>query len=246
MAQIKLRVWNLLFRLPRSLSRRVFLSKSLFKLLFSEGYTALNELDRKMEGELPEKGFFLEIGGNDGISQSNTKHLELYKGWHGILVEPNPENFRRMGLTRDSKTHKVHAACVPAGWREPTVTLAYADLQTITLGVNLDLEDQDAHLISGSKHSKHAEASSTFSAPAKTLTQILVDCGAPPCIDFFSLDVEGAEIPVLEGLDFSSFSFSKILVESRSIEELQEFMQHRGYRLSAQRSVHDYLFIPKG
>ena len=34
-------------------------------------------------------GFFIEVGGADGVIQSNTIHLERYKNWTGVLVEPN-------------------------------------------------------------------------------------------------------------------------------------------------------------
>ena len=36
-------------------------------------------------------GVFLEAGGFDGYTQSNTYYLERHRGWHGILVEPVPE-----------------------------------------------------------------------------------------------------------------------------------------------------------
>ena len=53
-------------------------------------YTALNELDKKIEKYLNYKdGFFIEMGANDGINQSNTVFLERKYNWHGMLIEPS-------------------------------------------------------------------------------------------------------------------------------------------------------------
>jgi hypothetical protein len=38
-------------------------------------------------------GVFIEVGANDGLRQSNTKRLEEFHGWTGILVEPSPSLF---------------------------------------------------------------------------------------------------------------------------------------------------------
>ena len=41
-----------------------------------------------------QNGFFFEAGANDGVEESNTHFLEL-NGWQGILVEPNPDDFKK-------------------------------------------------------------------------------------------------------------------------------------------------------
>ncbi|MBT5432635.1 MAG: hypothetical protein P8Q36_15935 [Alphaproteobacteria bacterium] len=38
-------------------------------------------------------GFFVDVGGYDGITGSNTASFELFRGWDGILVEPVPNFF---------------------------------------------------------------------------------------------------------------------------------------------------------
>ena len=45
-------------------------------------------------------GTFLEIGGNDGFSTTNTWRLEVCHGWRGILVEGHPQLFQRMRAKR--------------------------------------------------------------------------------------------------------------------------------------------------
>ena len=45
-------------------------------------------------------GTFVEIGGNDGLSTTNTYHLERCLGWQGLLIEGRPENFNKMVRAR--------------------------------------------------------------------------------------------------------------------------------------------------
>ena len=52
----------------------------MMKVVF-RGKFALGDLDARLESVLgSEAGYFVEIGGNDGITQSNTKRLELLGG----------------------------------------------------------------------------------------------------------------------------------------------------------------------
>jgi hypothetical protein len=102
--------WNLLFLLPAIATRLLFNSKRVMTTFF-KGEFALNGLDRSISSQFNNvNGFFLEVGGNDGFSKSNTKRLELFLGWSGILVEPYLPNFRRIAMTRTSRTLPVHAA----------------------------------------------------------------------------------------------------------------------------------------
>jgi hypothetical protein len=92
--------------------------------------------------------------------------------------------------------------------------------------------------ISVQKHVSNHE----FNAPAQTLNSILVKHSLDCDIDLLSLDVEGAEIEVLKGLDHSQFRFGHCLIESRSEKKLTDFMQLNGYELITKLSEHDFLF----
>ena len=65
----------------------------------------------------------------------------------------------------------------------------------------------------------------------------------PSTIDFLSLDVEGAELQVLKGIDHSQFRFSTILIETRNIDEVEHFLASVSYSLIDSVSHHDYVFI---
>ena len=80
---------------PRQIWR--ILRRRAFEACGSSKYSrpSFNALDRKFEKFLDfDGGFFIEAGANDGFEQSNTYHLERWRGWSGVLVEPIPELYR--------------------------------------------------------------------------------------------------------------------------------------------------------
>jgi FkbM family methyltransferase len=222
--------------------RLFFNSKPLMKWIFG-GKFAANGLDDKISIRLKESpGFFLEIGGNDGFSQSNTKRLELFHSWTGVLVEPYHPNFKRIFKTRTSRTTPINAACVPFGFEEKEVNLSYSDLMTTSLGLESDLSDPWQHVNAGAKWIRQGGVVKQFTAPAKTLNEILIDTQAPRRIQFFSLDVEGVELSVLKGVDHEAYRFDFLLVESRSPDVLMEYLSPLGYEFVEQLTGHDYLY----
>ena len=45
-------------------------------------------------------GTFLELGALDGNTFSNTRYYEEQRGWRGVLIEPNREEFEKIPITR--------------------------------------------------------------------------------------------------------------------------------------------------
>lgn len=70
-------------------------------------YSQNNEQDVILQYFGNRKGFFLDIGANDGITLSNTYALQLQL-WSGVLVEPSEEAFNRI-ITYPS-VHKYNVA----------------------------------------------------------------------------------------------------------------------------------------
>ncbi len=105
--------------------------------------------------------------------------------------------------------------------------------QTFKIGINTR---------SGGDFLTNSETVYEFSAPSRTLEAILLDCDSPSTIDFLSLDVEGNEIEVLKGLNLTNRCFRYILVESRELNTITDYLMPFGYALVDQLSPHDYLF----
>ena len=70
-------------------------------------------LDKKLYNVFQKKknGFFIELGANDGLKQSNTAMFEKHLGWKGILIEPSLKGFE---LCKKNRPNSIclNCACV--------------------------------------------------------------------------------------------------------------------------------------
>lgn len=213
--------------------------RKLFEFWGSDRYSKLarNHLDRKLERYLPEQGFFIEAGANDGISQSNTYYLENLKGWRGILIEPIPQLYQHC-LRERPKAQVLNYALVSANYPESTVEMNYAHLMSTVSGA---MGWENKHLENARKY--YNIESYQVKVPAKNLTDIL-DEFKVEVIHFLSLDVEGYELNVLQGLDFKKHLPEWMLIEclsESSKEEIEAYISPLFVRV-AQLSQDDYLY----
>ena len=78
---------------------------------------------------------------------------------------------------------------------------------------------------------------------ADNLNSILDKVRAPKIIDFFSLDVEGDEFDVLEGINFKKYKFKFILIETYHLNDIKLFFRKHGYKYQKKMSNrNDHLF----
>lgn len=113
---------------------------------------------------------------------------------------------------------------------------------SVARGLPTDLKDIDRHLSDAEIHMRDDEARFVFGAVARPLNALLEEAQSPQLIDLLSLDVECAEVEVLRGIDFAKRRFRYMLIECRSIDVLEGFLNLHGYALEEQLSKHDYLF----
>lgn len=201
-------------------------------------------MDEKLEKYLNyEGGFFVELGANNGVQQSNTLYYEKYKNWRGVLVEPIMHLFFQCRANRAIGTKIYCYACTSFDYKEKFVEIIYSNLMSISMGLESDIPDPAAHAREGKECGLHpAEDNVLFGALAKPLNEILLEADAPKLIDFLSLDVEGAEIEVLKGVNHDQFKFKYMCIESRSLASLLEYLTPRGYEMIDKLSQWDYVF----
>lgn len=219
----------------------VFKSPVILKMI-GKKYFGLNQIDRELASILNfDDGFYVEIGANDGNTQSNTKYFELFRNWRGILIEPVPKTFKKLKKNRSSNNCFVNSACT--SFDGPSeLTLLYSNLMTSSIGSDDEKYLVERHAKSGLKHLSGYERVHEITVPSVPLQNILLHSGAPKIVDFLSLDVEGFEVEVLKGINHRDFRFKYILVESECFKNISDYFQSIGYIYMKSLSYHDYLF----
>ena len=159
-----------------------------------------------------------------------------------MLVEPTPHNYLNCRKVRSPMTNVFCNACTSFDYKEKFVEIIYSNLMTAPVGLETDLDSAVEHAETGKQFLLQHEDNFTFGAVAKPLSYLLDESNATTTIDFLSLDVEGAEIEVLKGIDHSKYKFKYICIENRSFEKLTELLEPLGYKFVAQLSGHDFLF----
>ena len=199
------------FRVPLVRARR-----TIFEALGSARYSrlALNDLDRKIERYLDfDGGYFVEAGANDGITQSNTYYFERRRGWSGILIEPIPELANKCRRQR-RRSVVVQTALVAPDFPETEIEMRYAGLMSVADGAFGDAALRQRHIEVGLQQSG-VTGTYVVRVPAQTLSAVIAAHSAGHEIDLLSLDVEGAELTALAGLDIARHAPRFICVEAR-------------------------------
>ena len=182
-------------------------------------------------------GYFVEVGALDGVQLSNTFDLEG-AGWTGLLIEAHPMLFAQM------QTNRPNAQLAHAAVGETDGELTFYGVESGSLST-FDRDQRDYFI--KNRSGVTLDSYTEYKVRAATLTTLLTEVGAPAVIDMMSIDIEGAELPALRGLDFGAFDIRVLIVEKddarakQGIEtQVAELLHARGYELARRIGANDF------
>lgn len=178
-------------------------------------------VDRIMKGK--RGGTFVDVGGYDGVSGSNTLFLEQWRGWTGVLVEPVPSQLARAEAVRRCPCLGLAVAASDGEADFLEVSEGYTQMSGLAQSYDPALLDQVR------ADPRHKER--TFRVQTRTLSRILTENGLENP-DFISLDIEGGEARALAAFPFDRHRVGIWAIENNTGgPEIGQIMSAHGYRL---------------
>jgi FkbM family methyltransferase len=189
-------------------------------------------------------GTYVEMGALDGVCFSNTKFFEDHMGWTGALIEASPPSVKMLHENRGQARNSIFGEAVCA---KGTGHIDF--LVGDTAATNSEVGAMPDSWV---EHYSHHQPK-TMAVPCRPLSEMLTETlarnGATQ-IDFFSLDVEGGELKVLETMDWNVRVGLWFIEVSGGrpwqLKDLQAIMEPNGYRLlpAEEWMTNNVVFVP--
>jgi FkbM family methyltransferase len=167
-------------------------------------------------------GFFLEIGAGKLGELSNTQLLQSVAGWSGVVVEPLPEYAAAHRQARENTQVRVIEAAIATSDGQAEL-VPDGELSSL-----LKHHQSDGHAAS---RQRALQDNGSISVRTISPASLISEADIPPRINFLSLDVEGAELEILQNFpwDHAVVEFACIEHNHRKEErEIDDLMLNRG------------------
>ena len=191
------------------------------------------ETDRIIEEYFPYRdGICVEVGAYDGIKGSNTKLFED-RGWATICIEPNPYIFKELQQNRNGLC--LNLACDNFfGKAELEVFDFKSNIQSSLTSLRTD-----KRLIN--EYSDAINKRHFVRVNVDTLTNIFNSFSVYHLIDFISIDTEGTELQVLQGLDLIKYKPKLLVVENNyNDSDIEDYLRPYNYNKILRYKVNDF------
>jgi FkbM family methyltransferase len=191
-------------------------------------------------------GFFVDVGAFDGVTGSNTYFLEKHLKWDGIAFEPHPSTFEILRANRSCRL--IQGCAYDQDGEVPFLLLskeeqreeAEARSRHSMLSMVFDSTHGGAMLSGIPQHMDQLEWIDGISKPmGLSQRQATVQChridtvlnaAGVRIVDYLSIDVEGAELEVLRGIDFEKVHVNVIGVEhTHTFSQVYDLLTTSGF-----------------
>eukprot|EP00210_Caulerpa_lentillifera_P000910 g880.t1 len=186
-------------------------------------------------------GVFLEIGALDGKSLSNSYWYEMCLGWTGVLIEGHPTAAHWLRIHRPHAINIEAAACDKDNGTVKFVGSANGVSGEISKMPKQFAQTYHGNYIKGKKEETHE-------VKCRLISSMLREAGVDH-IDFWTLDVEGAEFIVLNTFDWEHVAVHVLVIENDKDEAVEyprrhEFLTSKGMQFVSQFYINELWFNP--
>lgn len=180
-------------------------------------------------------GFFIEIGGHDGITGSNTLFFEKFRNWDGICIEASPALYEKMRISRSVECLNFALSDFDGESEFFEITKGPHQMSGLT-------GDFKPNLLESFKTSADVEGRE-ITVPVMTFEKLARERDLQK-VDYFSIDVEGAEMGLLQGIDFDFTDIGVMSIENPpdqkdNFKAIRQFMGDHHYRFVGSFGVDD-------
>jgi hypothetical protein len=161
-------------------------------------------------------GYFIDLAANDPMWISNSYSLETHHDWKGLCIEGNPYLLDALSYR---KCHVVGAVVSKKRMEKISYATRLSSASEASMGGIVGKEFDNPEVKQGE---------TTITKYTVSLLEIFERFEVPRDIDYFSLDVEGAESMVLSSFPLDLYSF-KILTIERPQPDAMKLLQSKGY-----------------
>lgn len=183
------------------------------------------------------KGVFLDIGANDGISLSNTYFLEKEREWSGFCFEPIQEVYEKLKTNRKCQ-------CINAGVFSESGDFNFYEVKgysEMLSGLEKTLDSRHIERIKR-EISQYGGSLEIKKVKCININNFLIE-NKYTKIDYCSIDTEGSEMEILKSIDLSKINIKLITVENNFNENnISNYLVQKGYILYTKLS-HDDVFV---
>ncbi|MCL4130950.1 UNVERIFIED_CONTAM: hypothetical protein GTU68_017446 [Idotea baltica] len=181
-------------------------------------------------------GFFIECGALDGETRSNTLYFERERDWKGILIEADPRNFEQV-ITKHRKAYSSPTCLAPS--KHPT-------------SVKFQQQQNMGHIVGELyNNSGGPELGAVLVVQCFPLLSYLKALNVTT-VDYFSLDVEGAEFDILKQIPWKEVNIKTLSVEfiHNKVDKysIKNYMKDQGYFVHSEVThvqwlANDFIFV---
>ena len=183
-------------------------------------------------------GVFVDVGASDGVTRSNTYFFEKARGWTGLCIEPREDSFQQL---RASRNCRCECACISSSSQGKRKFLEIEGWSGELSGLIDHYHPRHLERVER-EVAEHGLGTSVREVPCLRLGELLQDSGLHH-VDLCSIDVEGAELHVLTGIDFAAVTIDVFVLENPYQDlRVRRFLAANGYRL-AKRIQHDEVYL---